>query len=297
MLGVDLGARLGQGAVRGAERPARPRRRARATTRADDTPSNVQSFIFGGGAEVAEHVGVGLRVPLTFATLQPQRLHQPLDYRGRQHRARGRVRRAHRHGPAPGRRPGRRPAHRAGRRVPAAGVNATAAVGGPERVRPLLALQGRRGRARLRGQRALRAQPPGHHPEGGPASAGCTASASSRTSRSRTWSSHLEHRGRRATSASSSGPCASATGSRSSSSWRSGRWVNVDLCRSRGGQEDHRRCRAPGRAALRARAALCRVHHPFTGPPHGQRSWSTRVRLGFVGGLLTAPTRPSRLAV
>jgi hypothetical protein len=33
--------------------------------------SNVQSFIASGGAEVAEHVGVGVRVPITFATFNP----------------------------------------------------------------------------------------------------------------------------------------------------------------------------------------------------------------------------------
>ena len=37
----------------------------------DKTSSNVQSFIFGASAEVAEHFGVGVRVPLTFATFNP----------------------------------------------------------------------------------------------------------------------------------------------------------------------------------------------------------------------------------
>jgi hypothetical protein len=35
------------------------------------TSSNVQSFILSGAAEVAPHVGVGVRVPLTFATFNP----------------------------------------------------------------------------------------------------------------------------------------------------------------------------------------------------------------------------------
>jgi hypothetical protein len=37
----------------------------------DKTSSNVQSFVFGASAEVAEHLGVGVRVPLTFATFNP----------------------------------------------------------------------------------------------------------------------------------------------------------------------------------------------------------------------------------
>jgi len=40
-------------------------------TATDKTSSNVQSFIFGASAEVAEHLGIGVRVPLTFATFNP----------------------------------------------------------------------------------------------------------------------------------------------------------------------------------------------------------------------------------
>jgi hypothetical protein len=40
-------------------------------SRVDQTPSNVQSFIFGGSLEVAPHIGVGLRVPVTTATFNP----------------------------------------------------------------------------------------------------------------------------------------------------------------------------------------------------------------------------------
>lgn len=37
----------------------------------DKTSSDVQSFVFGASAEVAEHLGIGVRVPLTFATFNP----------------------------------------------------------------------------------------------------------------------------------------------------------------------------------------------------------------------------------
>jgi hypothetical protein len=40
-------------------------------TGTDKTSSNVQSLILSGGVEVVEHVGVGVRVPLTFATFNP----------------------------------------------------------------------------------------------------------------------------------------------------------------------------------------------------------------------------------
>ena len=40
-------------------------------TRSDSTESNVQSFLLIGGAEVAKHVGVGFRVPFTFAGFSP----------------------------------------------------------------------------------------------------------------------------------------------------------------------------------------------------------------------------------
>ena len=37
----------------------------------DKVPSNVQSFILGGGVEVVEHVEVGARLPFTFAGFSP----------------------------------------------------------------------------------------------------------------------------------------------------------------------------------------------------------------------------------
>jgi hypothetical protein len=40
-------------------------------SRSDRTTANVQSFIFGTGFEVAEHLELGVRVPLTFATWNP----------------------------------------------------------------------------------------------------------------------------------------------------------------------------------------------------------------------------------
>jgi len=40
-------------------------------TRADAVPSDVQSFIMGASVEVAEHVGVGVRLPFTFAGFSP----------------------------------------------------------------------------------------------------------------------------------------------------------------------------------------------------------------------------------
>lgn len=40
-------------------------------SRSDRTSSNVQSFIFSASAEVAEHLGLGVRMPLTFATFNP----------------------------------------------------------------------------------------------------------------------------------------------------------------------------------------------------------------------------------
>src|SRR5208283_412491 len=40
-------------------------------SRQDQTSSNVQSFILGGSLEVAHPVGVGLRLPITFATSNP----------------------------------------------------------------------------------------------------------------------------------------------------------------------------------------------------------------------------------
>jgi hypothetical protein len=40
-------------------------------TRAEDTSSNVQSFLLGGSYEVAEHVEVGVLLPFTFATFSP----------------------------------------------------------------------------------------------------------------------------------------------------------------------------------------------------------------------------------
>jgi hypothetical protein len=41
-------------------------------SRADQTPTDVQSFILAGSAEVAEHLEVGLRLPFTFATFSPE---------------------------------------------------------------------------------------------------------------------------------------------------------------------------------------------------------------------------------
>jgi hypothetical protein len=41
-------------------------------TRQDQTPSDVQSFIVKGSAEVAEHVEVGFRLPFTFASFSPE---------------------------------------------------------------------------------------------------------------------------------------------------------------------------------------------------------------------------------
>jgi hypothetical protein len=41
-------------------------------TRADQTPSDVQSFLLQGSAEVAEHVEVGFRLPFTFASFSPE---------------------------------------------------------------------------------------------------------------------------------------------------------------------------------------------------------------------------------
>lgn len=41
-------------------------------TRSDRTPTDVQSFILGGSAKVAPHVGVGVRLPFAFATFSPQ---------------------------------------------------------------------------------------------------------------------------------------------------------------------------------------------------------------------------------
>jgi hypothetical protein len=71
---LDLDLVLGWGKVpfvvpNGQTNPAAPQ--VLTFSRSDQTPSNVQSFIFGGGLEVAPHVGVGLRVPLTFATFNP----------------------------------------------------------------------------------------------------------------------------------------------------------------------------------------------------------------------------------
>jgi hypothetical protein len=40
-------------------------------SRSDQTESNVQSFVLVGAVEVTEHVGVGLRVPFTFAGFSP----------------------------------------------------------------------------------------------------------------------------------------------------------------------------------------------------------------------------------
>jgi hypothetical protein len=40
-------------------------------SRADQTQSNVQSFIVGASAEVREHLGVGVRIPFTFAGFNP----------------------------------------------------------------------------------------------------------------------------------------------------------------------------------------------------------------------------------
>jgi hypothetical protein len=40
-------------------------------SRADQTQSNVQSLLLGGSVEVAKHVEVGLRVPITFAGFSP----------------------------------------------------------------------------------------------------------------------------------------------------------------------------------------------------------------------------------
>jgi hypothetical protein len=40
-------------------------------TREDKTPSDVQSFILSGSAEIAEHVEVGFRLPFTFASFWP----------------------------------------------------------------------------------------------------------------------------------------------------------------------------------------------------------------------------------
>jgi hypothetical protein len=40
-------------------------------TRADQTQSNVQSFLLGASAEVGAHVGVGVRIPFTFAGFNP----------------------------------------------------------------------------------------------------------------------------------------------------------------------------------------------------------------------------------
>jgi len=40
-------------------------------TRSDATESNVQSFLLGGSLEVAEHFGVGARLPITFASFSP----------------------------------------------------------------------------------------------------------------------------------------------------------------------------------------------------------------------------------
>jgi hypothetical protein len=40
-------------------------------TRQDAVPSNVQSLLLGGSVEVVEHVGVGARVPFTFASFNP----------------------------------------------------------------------------------------------------------------------------------------------------------------------------------------------------------------------------------
>ena len=41
-------------------------------SRADQTPTDVQSFLLAGSAEVAEHLEVGLRLPFTFATFSPE---------------------------------------------------------------------------------------------------------------------------------------------------------------------------------------------------------------------------------
>jgi hypothetical protein len=40
-------------------------------TRSDQVPSDVQSLLLGASLEVAEHVGVGVRIPFTFASFSP----------------------------------------------------------------------------------------------------------------------------------------------------------------------------------------------------------------------------------
>jgi hypothetical protein len=40
-------------------------------SRSDSTESNVQSFLLGGSLEIAEHLGIGARMPFTFASFSP----------------------------------------------------------------------------------------------------------------------------------------------------------------------------------------------------------------------------------
>jgi hypothetical protein len=70
-LAVDLVLGWGKGTIVGLNPGVNAPTAQPTYSRMDNVSANVQSFIFGGSVEVAKHIEVGVRVPVTFATFNP----------------------------------------------------------------------------------------------------------------------------------------------------------------------------------------------------------------------------------